>query len=276
MTDGPQTYWELVDDIDTKVEEVIGDIVDKANWAAQKLEDAANGIGAFFGDLFGDSEAKKAVDKWNNELQPEIQSGVNKISSEVMNAVGDLVGNPKALIDYSEALIAAKGTLYTSNTLDQDITSLGHTWEGDAYESYKTVATEQSNALLALSNNLQKGGELTSAGADKILQLWLDLAQHFVDYSSQAISIIGSLADVGKALGAWISTIADAIALIWQKVCDVAITLGTFWKDQITKDSMNWEIISAGFDGMPENHWPMISESSSDTMNDPENWPEAS
>lgn len=276
MTEGPQTFWDLVDNIDVQVEDAIDDIVDKANWAAQKLEDAANGIGAFFGDLFGDSEAKKAVDKWNNELQPAIQEGIDQVRAQVSDALGDLFGDPKALIDYSRAFVAAKGTLYTSTTLDQDIISLGQSWTGDAYESYQQVATEQSSALLALSNNLQKGGELTRAGADKILQLWLDLAQHFVDYSAQAISIIGSLADVGKALGAWISTVADAIALIWQKVGDVAITLGTFWKEQITQDSLGWETLTAGFDGMPGNHWPKISEGSSDTMNDPGNWPAAS
>lgn len=274
MTDGPQSFWELVDEVDKKTDQIIDDIVDKANWAAGKLEDAANGVLATLGRLVpGESDAEKAIDKWNSELQPAIQKGVNEIAQKVSDAVSELTGEPATLIDYSKAYIAAKATLYKSNTLMQDITNLGNSWEGDAFESYKTVATEQSDALLALANNLQLGGDLTRDGADKILQLWLDLLSNFVDYASQAISVIGSCADVGKALGAWISTIADAFALIVQKIGDVAILLGTFWKDQITQGSESWEMLVAGFDGLPNNQWPMISESSSDTINDPANWP---
>lgn len=274
MTDGPQSFWELVDEVDKKTDQIIDDIVDKANWAAGKLEDAANGVLATLGRLVpGESDAEKAIDKWNSELQPAIQKGVNEIAQKVSDAVSELTGEPATLIDYSKAYIAAKATLYKSNTLMQDITNLGNTWEGDAFESYKTVATEQSDALLALANNLQLGGYLTRDGADKILQLWLDLLSNFVDYASQAISVIGSCADVGKALGAWISTIADAFALIVQKIGDVAILLGTFWKDQITQGSESWEMLVAGFDGLPNNQWPMISESSSDTINDHANWP---
>ncbi|UUZ58025.1 hypothetical protein [Nocardioides sp. B-3] len=214
---------------------MIGDIVDKANWAAGKLEDAASGVIAGLGrPVPGESEAEKAIKKWNDELQPEIQKGVNEVAQKVTDAVSDLTGNPVELIDYSKKFIAAKSTLYQQNTLMQDITNLGNTWEGAAYNSYATVAGEQNDALLALANNLQSGGDLTRDGADQILQLWLDLITNFLDYATQAISVIGSCADVGKALGAWISTIADAFALIIQKIGDVAILLGTFWKNQIT------------------------------------------
>ena len=274
MTDGPQSFWDLVDQVDEKTEQMVSDIVDKANWAAGKLEDAAEGVLATLGQLIpGESDAEKAIKKWNEELQPEIQKGVNELAGKISDAVSELTGEPATLIDYSKAFIAAKATLYTSNTLMQDITNLGNSWEGDAYKSYQTVATEQSDALLALANNLQLGGDLTRDGADKILQLWLDLLENFISYASEAISIIGSCADVGKALGAWISTIADAFALIIQKIGDVAILLGTFWKDQITQGSESWEMLVAGFDGLPNNQWPMISEGSSDTMNEPANWP---
>lgn len=274
MTSGPQTFWDLVDDMDSKIEEVINDIVDKANWAAGKLEDAASGVLATLGHLIpGESEAEKAIKKWNDEIQPAIQDGINKIWDEVSSAVGDLAGDPQELIAYSSKFIAAKKSLYTQNTLDQDITNLGNTWSGPAYESYKTVASQQSAALLALANNLQEGGDLTREGADRILSLWLELVQEFISYSADAISVIGSCADVGKALGAWISTIADAIALIWRTVGDLGVTLGTFFKDQVTSASGGWEKLTSGTDGLAENQWPLISESSSDTMNNPQNWP---
>lgn len=275
MTDGPQTYESLLDDMDTKLEEMINDLVEKANWAGEKLADAANGFGAFVGDVFGDSEAKKALDRWNSELQPAIQEGINTIRDEVATQMAKYTGEPLVLIEYSDLLITAKKTMYQSETLDQEITNLGNTWEGPAYSSYQTVATGQSDALLALCNNLQDGGRLCRAGADAILQLWLDLAQQFVDYAGDAISTIGGLADVGKALGAWISVIADAIALIWQNIGKLAITLATFWKNQRTEAEMNWLLLDSGTDGLPQNHWPMISESSDDNLNDPRNWPAA-
>jgi uncharacterized protein YukE len=262
--------------MDEKIEEVINDLVDKANWAADKLEDAASGVIAGLGHLVpGESEAEKAIKKWNDELQPAIQEGIYKVWDEVSSAVSDLAGDPLDLISYSAKMIAAKETLYQQNTLDQDITNLGNTWTGTAYESYKTVASEQSAALLALANTLQAGGQLTRDGADRILSLWLELIQEFVSYSASAISVIGSCADVGKALGAWISTIADAIALIWQTVGDLGVTLGKFFKDQILQASAGWEMISAGSDGLANNQWPMIAETTSDTMNHPGSWPAA-
>lgn len=274
MTDGPQTFWDLVDDMEGQIEEAINDIVDKANWAAGKLEDAASGVFAALGHLIpGESEAEKAIKKWNDEIQPAIQDGINKIWSEVSGAVGDLIGEPQDLIAYSRKFVAAKGTLYTQNTLEQDITNLGNSWSGAAYNSYATVASEQSTALLALANNLQTGGELTRNGADRILSLWLELVREFISYSADAISVIGSCADVGKALGAWISTIADAIALIWKTVAGLGVTLAEFFKDQITQSSLGWEKLATGTDGLANNQWPIISESSSDTMNDPGNWP---
>jgi len=274
VTDGPQNFWDLVDNMEGKIEDVIDDIVREANSAADKLEDAASGVLATLSHLIpGESEAEKAIKKWNDEIQPAIQDGVNKIWSEVSGAVGDLVGEPQDLIASSRKFIAAKGTLYTQNTLDQDITNLGNTWNGAGFNSYKTVAGEQSAALLALANNLQTGGELTRDGADRILSLWLELIREFISYSADAISVIGSCADVGKALGAWISTIADAIALIWKTVAGLGVTLAEFFKDQITHASTGWEKLATGSDGLANNQWPMISESSSDTMNDPASWP---
>ena len=80
---------------------------------------------------------------------------------------------------------------------------------------------------------------------------------------------------MGKLLGAEFAPIMDAIALVWTKVNDVAVTLGEFFKNQITEASLGWEKLDAGSDGLPQNHWPKIAETSSDTMNDPTKWPKS-
>ena len=41
MTDGPQYFADLVDEIDQKAQDALGEIVDKANWVADKLDGAA-------------------------------------------------------------------------------------------------------------------------------------------------------------------------------------------------------------------------------------------
>lgn len=270
----PQDFWDFIDQIDDKIEEIIDDICDAADDARNALDDAVNSIGARLGRLVpGESEAEKAVDKWNSEICPAIEQAISDIRTKVGEAVGDFSGNPGNLLAYSDAFIAAKATLYRQNTLNQDVTNLGNTWEGAAYNTYATVAGEQSDALLALANNLQAGGELTAQGADKILSIWLELVRDLHSYSASAISVVGGFADVGKALGGWISAAADAIALIWESVGDVALDFTEYWKDQITEGSVGWKVISGGFDGMAENKWPRISESSSDGMNDPAGWP---
>ncbi len=271
---GPQDFWDFVDQIDDEVASIIDDIFEAACDAADALDDAASGVVATLGRLVpGESDAEKAIKKWNDEILPAIEQGMDDIRTKVSEAVSDFFGNPANLLDHAHQMVAAKATLYQTSTLNQDITNLGNTWEGDAYSSYATVATEQSDALLALANNLQAGGELTAAGADKILSVWLELVRDLHSYSASAISVVGGFADVGKALGGWISAAADAFALIWGTVGDVALDFTEWWKDQITDSAIGWEKIGAGFDGMPNNQWPRISESSSDGMNDPAAWP---
>lgn len=274
MVDGPQNWDDFLDQLQTKADEVCTDIWDKVDWVADKLNSAASGFFATLGHFIpGESDVEKAIHKWNTEIFPAIDKKMSTLQSDIGTAVVDVFGDPPALIGYSKTFIAAKATLYQSNTLSQDITNLGNTWEGPAYKSYSTVATEQNDALLALANNLQAGGQLTRDGADRILQLWLDLLTQFVDFETSALSVIGECADVGKLLGAEISPILDAIALIVQKVADFAILLATFWKNQITQAATGWEILVAGFDGLPNNQWPVITEASSDTMNNPAGWP---
>lgn len=276
MTDGPQTFWDFLDQVDEEVEKIIDDIVEKSNWAAGKLEDAANGVLATLGRLIpGESDAEKAIKKWNEEICPAIEQAITDIRTNVAEAVSDFFGEPLDLLDHSRAMIAAKQVLYTQSTLEQDIATLGNTWSGPAFNSYETVATGQSDALLALANNLQSGGQLLRDAADTIFSFWLELVRDLHTYSADALRVIGGFADVGKALGGWISAAADAVALIWGTIGDVALDMVEAWKNQITGAAVNWQVISAGYDGMAENQWPMISEGSSDTINDPASWPAA-
>jgi hypothetical protein len=41
---------------------------------------------------------------------------------------------------------------------------------------------------------------------------------------------------------------------------------------QGTTDTINWIALAEGATGLPNNQWPPISETASDTINDPGNW----
>jgi uncharacterized protein YukE len=271
---GPGEFWELVDQVEELGDKVVQDICDTAGKAADALNDAANGVLNTLKRLLpGTSTIDKAIDKWNNEIEPAIQKGIDELPGQIAEAVSQLAGDPKALMEYAAAFTDAKGTLYTNNTLDQDIAQLGFSWHGDAYTAYSTVASKQSAALQALANNLQQGGQLTTDGANKILGLWLDLVNEFMTFEADALSLIGKFADMGAVLGAEVSPILDTIGAVAGKVWDVTDILAEFWKDQVTTTTMSWNALNAGFDGMPQNQWPVISEGMSDAMNDPARWP---
>lgn len=276
MSDGPQTFPELLEKVGELADQVCEELADKANETADKLQDAVNSVLNKLAGLWpGESDAEKAWDKWCNEIQPNIQEQIYKVRDEVQKAVDELAGNPLDLLAYSDAWIAAKADLYKRNTLEQDIAALGNTWEGDAYASYASVASSQSDALLALANSMQTGGQLTADGANKILSLWADLVNNFLHFQADAVSNIGSYADIGKALGGWISAIADSFAVIWGAIADLADVLVKFWIDQVSSFSKNWDVLATGTDGLPENKWPIITENTSDTMNNPGSWPGA-
>jgi uncharacterized protein YukE len=275
MADGPQSFEQLVKDIDGKVQEVTADLVKKGNWVAEQLESSATGWEGWLDDLFGENEAKKALEKWNTKLYPDLRRGIDQLAGNVGRELRALWGDPAKLMAYSGAFTTAKATLWTPNVLMQEVKNLSSSWEGEAYVAYQTVAEEQNNALMALANNLQEGGRVVSEAAQKILDLWLDLTRQFVSFSARALSVIGSFADVSKVLSVEIPPIFDAIALIWEGVHGVADTLARFWVDQHTVTEYNWQKLTSGSDGMPQNKWPKIAESSSDAMSNPDKWPGA-
>jgi hypothetical protein len=45
-----------------------------------------------------------------------------------------------------------------------------------------------------------------------------------------------------------------------------------FMISQGTTDTINWIALAEGATGLPNNQWPPISETASDTINDPGNW----
>lgn len=269
----PQDFFELVEQVDELAREAIDEIIAAGVEIAEMLNGAAASFAQFIDDILpGRNELEHAIDKWNNELCPAIEEGVNSLRENVQAAVDRLAGNPLDLKEYAEAFANAKVHLYKQGSMAQKITTLGQSWEGDAYESYSTVATEQDEALLSIATSLESGATNTMAAANKILDLWRQLVREFTGFQSDIIRLLASATDASKVLSLEVPTILEAIAVIWDKINNIADILADFMIGQATTDSLNWLMLKNGSDGLPENRWPRIEEDSSDTINDPNRW----
>jgi uncharacterized protein YukE len=274
MTDGPVEFWDLVQQVDELAEKTIDDIVAAADKIVDMLNDAVNSIGGFleWANPFDDNTIEQAVDKWNNEICPALEQGIVDIREKVGKAVDSLAGAPLDLQEYSEAFVNAKTKLYKQGSIAQKLTTLGQSWEGDAYDVYNIVATEQDAALLNLSKSLESGATNTIQAANEILQCWRTLVHEFGSFQTDIINLLASATDASKVISFEVPVILEAIAVVWQKVIDIADVLAEFMINSATVDSLNWLMLSNGSDGLPENKWPVIEEASSDTMNDGGNW----
>jgi len=267
------TFDEMAEQVATKADEAINDIIDEGKRIADMLNDAASGFGGWVAGIFSD-EVEDAIEKWNNEILPAINDGISQIATEVDKAVDQLAGDPPSLISYANAFADAKTKLYQSgaSTMAQEITLLGQSWEGDAFEVYSTVATEQDTALFDLSTALEHGGEQTMNAANKILELWRQLIREFTSFQTDIINLLASATDASKVLSFEAPVILEAIAVIWDKVWAIVDLLLEFMTSQATTDAYSWRTLENGSSGLPQNKWPPIAEGSSDTMNDGGNW----
>lgn len=273
MAGDPQEFFDLVYQVDELARKAIDEIVDEATKIADMLNGAAGSFAQFLDDILpGENELEHAIDKWNNDLCPAIEQGINSLSQNVQSAVDRLAGSPMDLRQYAENFANAKVDLYKQGSMAQKITTLGQSWEGDAYDSYSTVATEQDEALHAISTALESGATNTMAAANKILDLWRQLVREFTGFQSDIIRLLASATDASKVLTLEVPTILEAIAVIWDKINNIADILADFMIGQATTDALNWLMLKNGSDGLPENRWPAIEEDSSDTMDDPSAW----
>lgn len=273
MAGDPQEFFDLVYQVDELARKAIDEIVDEAGKIADMLNGAAGSFAQFLDDILpGENELEHAIDKWNNDLCPAIEQGINSLSQNVQSAVDRLAGSPMDLRQYAENFANAKVDLYKQGSMAQKITTLGQSWEGDAYDSYSTVATEQDEALHAISTALESGATNTMAAANKILDLWRQLVREFTGFQSDIIRLLASATDASKVLTLEVPTILEAIAVIWDKINNIADILADFMIGQATTDALNWLMLKNGSDGLPENRWPAIEEDSSDTMDDPSAW----
>jgi len=269
----PMTFTDFLDDFNEKYLKFQNDFIDACEDIVDMLNGAAGSFGEFIDDILpGGGAVDDAIDKWNNEINPSLGDAFTEIQTNVNDAVNDLVGSPLDLQRWAEAYAGAKSDIYKQRGFGETAAAVQGAWSGPAFDKYKVVADEQNLAFVALANALTDGGKLTSAAANKILTLWRKLIYEFASFGSDILSILASATDASKILSFEVPTILEACAKVWQKVVNIVDLLMEFMISQGTTDTINWIALAEGATGLPSNQWPPISETASDTINDPGNW----
>lgn len=275
------TFEEMADGIAEDAQEFIDDviaagdrIVDMLRGAASSAAEAAGDVIDFFTpDFVIDFDTvEKAIDKWNNEICPAIQHGIDELATNLDMYLDRLVGDPIALLDYSSNLAAAGSEIYQANTLDQRLVGLTGAWSGRAYDSYVVVAREQNAAYQALAQALEEGSTLTNNAAQRILTLWRQLLNEFQTAGVDAIDILASATSVEAIVSFEVPVIISAIAKLLAKIISIADLLLDFMVTQVSSTANGWQKANNGSPGLPQNEWPHVLESSSDPINDANNW----
>lgn len=237
------------------------------------IDGALSGIGQVLDDILpGANKAEEALDKWNNQIAPALRDGYSEIFDRVGELVGDLAGSPLDLQNYAETFSKAKRDLFAQRSYEEAAAALAGTWSGDAFDAYTPVADKQNAALELLGNALDEGGQLTSAAARKILQVWADLIHQFASFYADIIAVLSGATSVENIISFEVPALLDAISKIAQRVADVVKILADFMLAQGTTDSLAWVSIAGESGGLAGNEWPPIPETSSDGINDPNAW----
>ena len=269
----PTTYEELWEQLLEKWQVFSDEYWGKIQDIADMLNGAARTVGQFLDDILpGENEVEHAIERWNDEIYPALESAFTDIVDKVGEAVSDLAGSPLDLQEYAETFVSAKADLFVQRGYGEKARAVSDAWTGAAFAKYDVVSAEQNDALKQLADALDEGGMLTSAAANKILQLWADLIYQFATFYADIIEILASATDASKVISFELPTALEACAKVWKKVADIAKVLADFMAAQATTDATDWLSLSKGSGDLPGNQWPPISETASDTMNDPLNW----
>lgn len=264
-------YDELTNGIEDDLAKYVDEMNEQIQRIADMLNDAASGFFGFIADIFSDT-VDDAIDRWNNEILPWIQTTTQQIFTNVRDAVGDLAGRPMDLIAYAGYFSDVKATIYQPGDLNQKMAIFNHDWQGYAADNYKAVATTEDTGFLNLSLAMDAGATLTTAAANQILTLWRKLAREFLGWIGDFIGCFEKATEADAILSFELPAAFDLAKAIWNNIADLADILVEFLINQATTAATSWQQLASGARGLPQNKWPMVEEANSDVMNDPGNW----
>jgi uncharacterized protein YukE len=264
-----QQLWDDAQDGLRTMANILNDAADAFDW-----KDVVLGpIGSAIVDGLTSDEVERAIDKFNNEIRPGIEDKINEIWSDVEHVISSMAGDPVGLKQLSFDYADCKAVLLTrAPSIASEIASLGHHWSGDAFDNYSIAAEEQVKAMEDIAAGLESASDMTNLAGAKILQLWVDLVDAFVETSVAAIGIIADATSVEKIFSFEVPVVINAIGEILAAIQRVAKILEDYMISVGFSDQLEWRQLANGTAGLPHNQWPVLHPDAVDGMVTPEQW----
>lgn len=280
---GPQTHDELRDQLQGLVGGLADDIYEQFQRMADLLNDAAGAfdwkyvvfgpIGGLIIDGLTSDDVERAIDRFNNDIQPKVWEAINGLGADLRNVVDSLAGDPAGLkqlsYDYADCRAAL---LVPGPSIAQETMALSRFWEGAAQDAYALVANEQSEALADLTNAMEAASQNTNRAGQEILQLWADLIDNIVGFLVDVVDVLADATTVDKILSFEVPAVLAAVAKILKFAQSIAKTLEDFMIRQGFEDALSWHMLNNGADGLPRNTWPVIHPQLVSTLDQPTEW----
>jgi uncharacterized protein YukE len=276
-------FDQFAQDVQQKVSDLWDDAQDALGTMANILNDAAGAfdwktvvfgpIGSAIIDGLTSDDVERAIDKFNNEIRPEVEDKLNELGGDVERVVSSMAGDPVGLkllsFDYADCKAAL---LSPAPSIASEIAALGHHWTGDAFDNYLVAATEQVKAMEDIASALEAASDMTNLAGQKILQLWVDLVDAFVATAVDAISILSDATSVESIISFEVPVIISAIGAILAAIQRVAKILEDYMIGVGFPDQLEWRQLANGSTGLPNNTWPVLHPDAVDGMVTPEQW----
>ena len=261
--------WDDCQDALVDMAKMLNDVASKFDW-----KDVVLGpLGSAIIDGLTSDDVEKAIDKFNDEIRPGVEDKLNEIWGDVEKVVSSMAGDPIGLKQLSFDYTDCKAKLLTpAPSIQSETTSLGHHWEGDAFDNYKTAAVEQVKAMEHLASGMESASDMTNLAGQKILQLWTDLANAFIETAIDAIKLLSDATTVDKILSFEVPVIISAIADILAAIQKVAKILEDYMIGVGFSDQLEWRQLHNGSAGLPHNQWPVMHPDAIDGLADPGGW----
>lgn len=275
-------YDGFLEEVRKRLDELADGVVDKLNAMGDVLEEAASHfdwgyvlfpIPKLIWDGLTSDDVERAIDKFNDEILPQVQDKADEVIADIRKVVGTLAGDPPGLKQLSFDYAACKAKLvYPAPSIESEIQQLGKHWQGDGFAAYSAAATEQVRAMTDAATGLELAADMTSKGAAKILQLWVDLNDQLVQGVVDAVKLLSDATTVDKILSFEIPVVVSAIADLLAFVQGIAKTLEDYWVGVGFEDQLDWVELNHGTAGLPHNTWPVVHPGQVDDISDPGDW----
>ncbi len=267
-------YDEFTTDTQTKLEELQGKIQEGVDNIWDKWNDSIGSKGYMW---FISPAAKIAFHFAEKHLKENIEKLWDEFESfvdTVWEKVEEMAGSPFELMRMNKDYIDAAGLLRDEKTVIENLTfSVGKSWSGDAYDSYKHAAERQTLAIAAVDAGLTSAATACAQGAQQLRNIWRDVIDALLDGVRYILDAIKNATDAGQWVtfdfGPAVKVIGDCLVRVIQLWSD----LDKYFDENATVNTDLWRQLNSGLDGLnANNEWPAIAGVDAGSMGRPGDW----